>query len=293
MVAALPRHIRLKLEQTLAQWRQWNCDPPLSTAPTVQEVLGQGLSNFSVLVGAERRFVIRIDGINPTAHSLNRQGEWHSLMAAADAGLAPTPRYFNPELASLVCDYLPPDADQPLLIPEIAGLLRGIHQLPARHHRLDLRERILGYEKQLEHQGRPLPEAMVRYRQALAAVLSEVSERPQPVVLCHNDLLRANRVYSGGRPWAIDWEYCAMGSPWYDLAVVAAGDELSEENQANLLEAYLQRAATLPEKQLLLQYDSVYRYLELLWYLSTDHCALTETLLQQKLARLAETLEKR
>ena len=77
-------------------------------------------------------------------------------------------------------------------------------------------------------------------------------------MLCHNDLLRANRIYSGGRLWAIDWEYCAMGSPWYDLAVVVNGDSLSTAQADELLEAYLGRAASSAERQELQQHSCVY-----------------------------------
>ena len=113
MAAALPRHVRLKLAQALGQWRHWRCDPPLQSMPEVVRVLGSGLSNHNVLVRCEASYVVRIDGINPAHHGLNRQTEWRAIESAAAAGLAPRPRYFNPELGCLVCDYLPPDAAHP------------------------------------------------------------------------------------------------------------------------------------------------------------------------------------
>jgi thiamine kinase len=201
----LPRNIQLKLEQTLAQWPQWHCEPPLTNPPEVINLLAPGVSNFSVLVQSGRRFVVRIDGINPAANGLNRQSEWRALQAAHSASLAPQPRYFNPALGSLVCDYLPPDEGQVLCIVELAALLRDIHQLPARHSRLDLAERILRYEKQLEHRGRVLSAPMTRCREPVLRMLDDINRRPQPAVLCHNDLLQANRIYSGGKLWAIDW----------------------------------------------------------------------------------------
>ena len=292
MVTALPHHIRLRLEQTLAQWRQWDCTPSLQAAPTVAAVLSDGHSNHSVLVGTGQRFVVRIDGINPAANGLNRRGEWRSLLAAHRAELAPWPRYFNPDLGSLVCDYLPPDEHQPPAIEAVARLLRGIHQPPTRHQRLDLAERILNYQKRLEHQGRALAGELTIYRKPVLAALAGAVEQAQPSVLCHHDLLRANRIYSGGRLWAIDWEYCAMGSPWYDLAVVAAGDELEDAELAGLLEAYLERPAEEQELQLVMAYSCAYRYLELLWYLALDHPHLEASLLRQKLTRLAATLDR-
>jgi thiamine kinase len=92
MAATLPRNIQQKLEQTLAQWQQWQCEPPLAAAPEMVRVLTEGVSNFSVLVQSGARFVVRIDGINPATNGLNRHTEWRSLRAASDAGLAPQPR---------------------------------------------------------------------------------------------------------------------------------------------------------------------------------------------------------
>ena len=290
MVASLPGNIRLRLEQTLAQWRHWDCDPVLPAAPRPVALLGTGLSNVSVLVAAGRRFVVRIDGIDPAAHSLSRQGEWHSLGAACRAGLAPRPRYFNPELGSLVCDYLEPDERQPLVVPDIARLLRRIHQLPPRHHRLDLPERLTGYEKRLAQRAPARAPQLESYRAAVRAMLAGALEVPCPAVHCHHDLLRANRLYSGGRLFALDWEYSAMGNPWYDLAVVVAGDSLCAQDADLLLETYLGRPADADERRLVAGFGSVYRYLELLWYLVQDHPALDDETLQQKLQCLGEQL---
>ena len=292
MVTALPGNIRLKLEQTLAQWRQWHVDPPLAHAPTVVSRLSAGLSNFSLLVEAGRQFVVRIDGINPSAHGLNRQGEWRSLSAAHNAGLAPRPCYFNPELGSLVCDYLTPDGQQPVDVKDIAKLLHDIHQLPARHHRLDLAERILSYEKRLAHRHPSRTAKLVDYSREVAEILGAISTDQQPLVLCHNDLLRANRLYSGGNLFALDWEYSAMASPWYDLAIVAAGDNLGAAATSKLLEAYSGRPPTAAEVQLVTKYGCVYRYLEVLWYLTQDSPILDDTQLQAKLELLNENLSE-
>ncbi len=295
MVAALPRNVRLKLEQTLCQWRQWRCDPPLLGTPEIVRALGEGISNYSVLVAAGRRYVVRIDGVNAASLGLNRQTEWRILQTAAEAGIAPTPRYFNPQLTSLVCDYLEPDECQEAAIGQLAGLLRRIHRLPARHVRLDLSERVLRYEKQLSHGGSSLPSYLRHAHQQLRPVLQKIAERKAPAVLCHNDLLRANRIRSGGQLWALDWEYSAMGSAWHDLAVVLAGDEMTAEQGKELLHHYLDRQATAAERLALQQHCCAYRYLELLWYLcyqrhpdtvNTDVLELKAADLTQALAEL-------
>lgn len=286
MANALPRNIQLKLEQTLAQWTHWQCEPALTHIPAVVAVLTPGISNFSVLVESGQQFVVRIDGVNPATNGLNRQTEWRALAAAQLAGLAPTPRYFNPDLGSLVCDYLSPDEEQALCIPDVAALLRKIHQLPARHSRLDLAERILRYEKQLEHRNPSQATALAGYRDPVLALLDNINRQSHTAVLCHNDLLQANRIYSQGRLWAIDWEYCAMGSPWYDIAVVVNGDSLNAAQADALLTAYLGRPATQAQRLTLRQYGCIYRYLELLWYQALERTALEQATLARKISEL-------
>jgi len=290
MVTALPDNIRLKLDQTLAQWRHWEVNPALSRAPVAVNVLGAGLSNISVLVEAGRQFVVRIDGVSLAMHGLNRQGEWRSLIAAHRAGLAPRPCYFNPELGSLVCDYLTPDEQQPEDVTDIARLFRSIHRLPARHHRLDLAERILSYEKHLAHRHPERTTQLAAFRPAVAELLDAVDDDRQPLVLCHNDLLQANRLRSGGKLYALDWEYAAMGSPWYDLAVVAAGDNLAPPAVETLLMAYTDNAPTAAEMQRVTRYGCLYRYLELLWYLVQDYPVLEYWQIQDKLEQLSDSL---
>jgi len=290
MTDPLPRNIQRKLEQTLAQWRHWHCEPQLTRAPEVVAILASGVSNYSLLVESGQQFVVRIDGINPVTNGLNRQAEWHALGAAHAAKLAPSGRYFNPDLGSLVCDYLVPDPRQPVCMRDVATLLRGIHRLPARHSRLDLAERILRYEKQLEHSNAAAPAAPAHCRAPVMTMLDHINRRSQPMTLCHNDLLQANRIYSRQRLWAIDWEYCAMGSPWYDIAVVVCGDSLGTAQTDELLQAYLGRQPSPAERLELHQHGCVYRYLELLWYLALERPVLEQARLSSKIASLETAL---
>tara|TARA_B110000503_G_scaffold13903_1_gene18973 strand:- start:97472 stop:98386 length:915 start_codon:yes stop_codon:yes gene_type:complete len=290
MLQALPSNIRLKLEQTLAQWPQWNCDPVVTRAPTIIKVLTSGVSNYSVLVESEQHFVVRIDGIKPAKFGLCRQTEWRTLAAAHKGGLTPRPCYFNPDLGSLVCDYLAPDVSQALEAADIARLLHKIHRLPPRHHRLNLTDRILRYEKRLKRLNRSPSSAFQQYGVAVSSMLQKISERPGESVLCHNDLLRANRIYSAGKLWAIDWEYCAMASPWFDIAVIVNGDALAAPKTEILLKTYLGRAPNHWERGMLHRYSCVYRYLELLWYSALEQPILDALTVEKKAAALESML---
>jgi len=276
MLHLLPKPIERNVTQTLAQWRHWRCDPPLKEAPTPTELLRGGQSNYSILVTSafpKRQFVVRIDGLDIQGLGLNRQAEWRCLNLAADQRLAPKPRYFNPDLGSMVCDYLvsdPAPVAPSSQLADTAALLRSIHELPAIRFKLNLRERIARYERLIARKGMTVEKELVRCGDAISRLLETIvrkeSQSNTQDVLCHNDLLAANRLYRGGTLWAIDWEYCAMGSRWYDLAVVTHGDDLSDSESDRLLEHYLQSPPDDEVRSLLGHYGCVYRYMELLWY---------------------------
>ncbi|NBP95332.1 MAG: choline kinase, partial [Gammaproteobacteria bacterium] len=42
----------------------------------------------------------------------------------------------------------------------------------------------------------------------------------------HNDLLAANFIDDGHRLWLIDWDYAGYNSPLFDLANLAANNEI-------------------------------------------------------------------
>lgn len=287
MQGAPPQHIQRRLELTLGQWRQWQCDPPLAARPALVRDLGKGISNHSTLVGNGHQFVIRIDGVAAASIGLYRQAEWRVLQEASASDIAPTPRYFNPELGSLVTDYLPPDSHQPEDMSALAKLLQRIHNLPAGHQRLKLGEQLQRYEKLLAQRADKTCGKLARFRPQVLYSLDQVENRQSASVLCHNDLLRANRLYSGGILKALDWEYCAMASPWYELAVICCGDELDDARSQALINNYLERPARPEESIRLLQYSVIYRYLELLWYCALDKIPDGE-FLAQRISRLTD-----
>lgn len=278
-----------RLEQALAQWHQWRCTPPLPGAPHVQGALPGGLSNHNFLVtAAEQVFVVRIDGISPRQHGLSRQAEYRALESAAAAGVAPVPCYFNPELGALVCQYLPADEAQRVTPDDLAVLCRQIHGLPRRNHRLDPGARVRRYCSLLTRSGKPLPARELRNE--IDRILPQC-QTPNPV-LCHNDLLPANLLRSGGRLYALDWEYCAMGNPWFDLAVSGDGQGFSQSEFDGFLCAYLQRQPTANDFQQLALHRIVYRYLELLWHLAQAEPADAGRVIAQRQPLLAALLEQ-
>ncbi|MEM1112817.1 MAG: choline/ethanolamine kinase family protein [Pseudomonadota bacterium] len=217
-------------------------------------MLGGGLSNTSVRVADSRKaWVVRIDGLDHTRLGLSRDAEWRALEMAASRGLAPKPVFRNPDLGALVCEYHS-SVSVPLNIAGVARLLRAIHALPPIKFRLDPLQRARCY---LQGPGaRVLPAELVEACQALT---------PSKTVLCHNDLLQANRLYSKGRLLAIDWEYAAMGDPLFDLAAVIEGDRYTNSQALALLTEWMQTEPTREALERLALQRVIYQHLARLW----------------------------
>lgn len=257
MVETLPQPVRLRLEQALAQWRQWRNGP--ASLPKPVALLVGGRSNTSVLVESESdRWVLRLDGKNPAMIGISRSAEWSALERASRYSLCPEPVYSNPELGALVSAYCPTDSTATSIdsdIADIARLLRNIHSLPAIKFRLDPLDRARRY---LNLCGGDLSPAFVNACERLLI-------RPAAATLCHNDLLRANRLRSDGKLLALDWEYVAMGDPLFDLAVVIEGDEFNDLHASTLLAAWLDSIPGEEELRRLEDNRLVYRELTALW----------------------------
>ncbi len=258
MDQALPRSIRLSLEQALDQWQHWR--PAPAARPLPVRSLGAGRSNTSVLVGeGPRHWVVRIDGVRSERLGLNRDAEWRALENAAAAGLAPQPVYRNPALGVVVCSYLETSPETVDSIAGLARLLRSIQSLPAIKFRLDPLQRARRYLEVLGERELPAP-----LDEACAAL------QPTAHVLCHNDLLRANRVPTVDGLLALDWEYAAMGDPLFELAVIVEGDGLTEDEAQALHQAWLGEAPSEVAREQLLLQRSVYRELATLWERAMD-----------------------
>jgi thiamine kinase-like enzyme len=79
-------------------------------------------------------------------------------------------------------------------------------------------------------------------RLIVAAEAMERAVGPVDLVFGHNDLLAANLIDDGTRLWLVDFEYAGFGSPLFDLANLATNNQLPEDRERRLLEAYFDAA---------------------------------------------------
>jgi thiamine kinase-like enzyme len=148
------------------------------------------------------------------------------------------------------------------MLERIAQSLRRIHQAGSIAAGFSPFRVVEAYALTTTRHGGQLPAAHERARPI--AVEIERALRPEPAVLCHNDLLNANFIDDGVSIRIVDWEYAGMGDRFFDFGNFAVNHQLSEEDEGRLLSAYFGRLAAGQHARLrLMRLMSDYR--EAMW----------------------------
>jgi thiamine kinase len=209
------------------------------------ERLKNGLTNESWLVrGVQDAVVVRLSNRETDALQINRLSESQVLRVVANAGIGARVMLCAPDRHVLVTRYIDGrkwtsrDLRTVTNLQRIADALRALHALPIPQEvqQLDLLAAVRGYWNTLIERGlAPLagtPKERERAREYIASLAGDAQS-----CLCHNDVHHLN-VIDDGRLWLIDWEYAAIGDPYFDLASVCCYHALSDELRQALLRAY-------------------------------------------------------
>ena len=222
-----------------------------------------------------RRFFVRL-GQDLPFYGVSRLREQSAARAAHACGVGPAVRHGERDV--MVVDFVEgsralteEDLRSPELLSKVTEVLRRLHAAPVP---LELEafqreekggwggphlEKWLRYAEEQRYARLPLLSGLREFIASLEAVAGPVG----PNKFCHFDLLADNLVLSLGldclkypkmRPirkdgsiQLVDFEYAAPGQPLMDLAVLAMGCSLNDEEAARLLSAYLQRVAGVEE----------------------------------------------
>ena len=198
------------------------------------EPLGGGITNhnFKVRVGADT-LVLRIGGRDTALLGIDREVERAASENAAQLGIAPPVVAFVD--GCLVTRFVEGEVGR--VSPTEAGeLLRTLHDGPPAPGRFDSFAVVDAYARLARERGTEPPPPYRAARETAAEIRAR--RGTTPLRPCHNDLLAANFVHDGIRPWIVDWEYAGMGDPYFDLANFAVNNGLDADGERELLEAY-------------------------------------------------------
>ncbi len=232
---------RARIENVLARMPGWQEKAALSP-------LKGGLTNqnFRVDAGGEA-FVLRLAGKNTGLLGIDRDREAACARAAASVGLGAELVAFIEDAQALVLRFIEgqtlaaEDAANPEMLPRIATALKACHGGPAFPGLFSPFDTVRTYHALAKERGVAFPEFLPRVF-ALMERIEKALGRPERLVPCHNDLLAANFIDVGSGLRLIDWEYAAMGDPFFDLGNFAVNQDLGVKACRTLLEQYQGRA---------------------------------------------------
>jgi len=210
-----------------------------------------GITNRNYLVRfAGSDVVVRLPGKDTDLLEIDRAAERAAGELAARAGVGPTVVAMLDDPPCLVTEFVvgePMSAGElrePAALSEVAAALRALHsceeQLPVAFSSFRIVET---YAARMADRGAEVPgsyEWAMGAAQRIEAVLVGPEHEPVP---CHDDLLSANFIRSPKGIRIIDWEYAGMNDRYFDLGNFAVNNELSEDQEAELLAAYFEAPA--------------------------------------------------
>ena len=203
------------LRRCLDRWQDWQLAAPLDGPPELGTLLAQGSGHSVYGVVSAPQFIGRV------RHQFTRltdEAFSQELMVwsrAAQDGLAPRIVYADEKEQAIICERV--DAiEQPVSGKALGTLCRQIHALPGVSHPLTLASDIEHYLKLLPAHSASAWRAAMQTAEAEKSLVKLAADAPY---LCHNDLTPGNLMIHGDHMIAIDWEYAAMGSRYFDVAI--------------------------------------------------------------------------
>jgi len=217
------------------------------------EPLSGGMTNRNYRVKDGNKTVAVRLGDDIAVHMISRANELAASRAAEAAGISPAILHHAPGV--LVMDYVEAktltsaDIDNPAMIKRIIPLLRKCHEDIPKYFRGPAM--IFWVFQVIRDYANTLKDGESEYLRDVKILLQrsqklEAAAGPYSIVFGHNDLLAANFLDDGKRLWLIDWDYAGFNSPLFDLGGLASNNQLSEEREASLLEAYFETTLSEP-----------------------------------------------
>lgn len=227
--------------------------PGWSAANVIATPMGGGITNttYRVEIGGVA-FVLRLGAPGAASLGIDRGRELQALRGAEQLGIGATVVHSDLDHDVLVTSFieghtLNAEAFQAAGVAERAGAsVRKLHDargLVLGGAPFSVFDTIRSYVTALG----PLPPLFISGVE-LANRLEGVLPRSAHLSPCHNDLLPANLIDDGSQIRIIDWEYAAMGDPYFDLAALCANACLDEALARRFLTAYLARAPRANER---------------------------------------------
>jgi thiamine kinase-like enzyme len=217
--------------------------------------------------------VLRVPG-KGTEEYINRANEAASARIASEAHVSPEVLYADADTGLMVTRLVrdavtmtPAHFSSRMGAPSRAGqVFRKLHTSRGVFpFRFELFAMIDDYLKILSTKNVDLPDGyhdVVKEAQSIRKVLAK---KPVPLVPCHCDPLCENFLDTGERMWIVDWEYCGMNDPMWDLGDLSVEGSFNDAQDAEMLVSYFGAAPTPADHGRMVIYKAMCDLLWTLW----------------------------
>lgn len=213
--------------------------------PTDVVLLSAGITNRNFRVDIDgSSFVVRLAGKDTDLVGIDRQREREATQTCARAGVAPEVFGFLPEHRCLITRFVQgspiptEDLEREKILSRVVESVRAIHKAPPIPGTFSAFRVVEECHDVAASRGVEAPELYVELLARAHEIESTLEASPDPVVPCHDDLLKANFLLDGEHVWIVDYEYAGMGDRFFDLGNLAINNGLSEPAQKMLLRLY-------------------------------------------------------
>ncbi len=206
--------------------------------------LSGGITNQNYRVDVDgASYVLRVCSDNTAPLGIKRDHEYACSKIAAGLGIGAEVFRYQPEDGILIVGFIDAkpisaaEARKPETLRRIVETIRRVHDGPRFPGRFSPFDTVRDYHRLAGEAGVSFPETLPGVFELMERIESALSG-VQRSVPCHNDLLAANFLDDGRKIWVIDWEYAAMGDPFFDLGNFTVNQELDGAQAERLLGSY-------------------------------------------------------
>lgn len=203
-------------------------------------------NNNFVLSSGNKKFIVRIPRYDSNFFS-ERRSEYDNSKKAHEQGYNPANiLFFEEDSGVSVVPFLEDarflnkeDFHNPQLIKDVAIFLKKLHSSSLSfHNTFNHFARLKITEKIIERANTTLPFELAKLYYYFLQMEEKLNTQYFESVPCHNDAIYPNFAVTPDGVKMIDWEVSGKGDPFWDLSILGAICQLSEEQKEKLLVAY-------------------------------------------------------
>ena len=212
--------------------------------------LGGGITNQNFRVNVDGdSYVLRVCSKSTDPLGIQRDNEHACLKIVAGLGIGAEVMHYSAEDGILVVRFLDgkpvtsEEAGEPDTLRRIVDSIKCYHNGPEFPGCFSAFQTVRDYHGLADEKGVSFPDTLPEVFTLMDRIERSLAD-VQKSAPCHNDLLAANFLDDGEKIRIIDWEYAAMGDPFFDLGNFSVNQDLNGDQVELLLRAYFGEVGT-------------------------------------------------